>query len=193
MTDDHPTLERDLRACLDAADHRGAVALLSRVYARRLRGLMRRLFTDSAEAEDALQEAWIAVLAGIGSYRFDGDVRSWLFRVAVRKAIDEKRRRRSFVTMDSLLLAHARAPTGSGADRMRPDRGHSLNERRARFEAKLGRMTERDQIAATLVLHARLGMADIAAILETSEVNVRKIKSRVVEALLAAVESDDRG
>jgi RNA polymerase sigma factor (sigma-70 family) len=180
-----------LRALVESGAYAAAAALLSRTYGRRLRGFVGRLFADSAEADDVVQEVWLAVLAGLRTFRFEGEPKSWLFRVALRKAIDEKRRRRSFVELDSVLMERAQARAQSSAERRhRPDRRLSLLARQRRALAVLEQLSERDRLVVTLLLQARLKPAEVAEATGTSEVNVRKIKSRVIETILAAVDED---
>ena len=58
-----------------------------------MRQLARGILRDPALAEDVAQEAFLTAYRKARTYRGDGSVKSWLFRIGVRRAIDELRRR----------------------------------------------------------------------------------------------------
>lgn len=73
---------------------RQALDTLLRRHVERIHGLCRRMCGNEADADDATQEALIAVARGIG--RFDGRsaFATWIYRVATNSCLDELRRRR---------------------------------------------------------------------------------------------------
>lgn len=95
----------DERALLDAARAGDGEALdrLLRLHYDSIHAVCRRITGNSADADDAAQEALIAIVRAIG--RFDDRARfsTWAYRVAVNASLDELRRRR-------------RRPTAHGED-----------------------------------------------------------------------------
>ena len=81
---------------------RYALETLLRRHHDRLWRLCRRVMGDDADAQDALQEALIAVARGIR--RFDGRAAfsTWSYRVATNACLDELRRRRRRPVPDAL-------------------------------------------------------------------------------------------
>ena len=82
---------------LVAAAQDGDRAALDRLLRRhhdRIHALCRRICGNDADAEDATQEALIAVVRGLG--RFDGRAAfaTWSYRIATNACLDELRRRR---------------------------------------------------------------------------------------------------
>lgn len=73
---------------------RDAVESLLRRHYDRVHGVCRRIAGNDADADDATQEALLAIVRGIG--RFGGASRfsTWVHRVAVNACLDELRRRR---------------------------------------------------------------------------------------------------
>jgi RNA polymerase sigma-70 factor, ECF subfamily len=73
---------------------RDALETLLRRHHDRLWALCRRLIGNRADAEDALQDALIAIARGI--HRYDGRAAftTWSYRVATNACLDEVRRRR---------------------------------------------------------------------------------------------------
>lgn len=60
----------------------------------RLYRLVFDILRDPADAEDALQEVFMRVHASISSFRGDARLSTWLYQVAVRKALEKLRSRR---------------------------------------------------------------------------------------------------
>jgi len=71
----------------------GAREELFRRHAPLVYRLAYRLVRNATEAEDVLQEAFVEVLASIHGYRGEAPLRSWLCRIAVRRALRHRNRR----------------------------------------------------------------------------------------------------
>jgi RNA polymerase sigma-70 factor (ECF subfamily) len=80
-------------AAAQAGDREALEALLRRHHDR-LWALCRRLTGNHADAEDALQDALIAVARGIRRYDGRAAFTTWSYRVATNACLDELRRRR---------------------------------------------------------------------------------------------------
>ncbi|MBO9203517.1 MULTISPECIES: RNA polymerase sigma factor [Niastella] len=64
-----------------------------------------RLVKHTAEAEDILQESFVAAFQGIADFAPDGAFRAWVKRIAINKSIDWIRKRKiSFVELDPHLV-----------------------------------------------------------------------------------------
>ncbi len=50
---------------------------------------------DETEAEDAAQEVFIKIYESIGSFRQDAALSTWIYRLAINKALDKTRRRKT--------------------------------------------------------------------------------------------------
>jgi RNA polymerase sigma-70 factor (ECF subfamily) len=75
-----------------------------------------RITGSAAEAEDVVQEAWLAAWRSLAGFRQESAVSTWLYRVVTNSALAVLRRRRPTVsldapdpqsTVDSALLAAA--------------------------------------------------------------------------------------
>lgn len=71
------------------------------------------ILRDRALAEDVAQEAFLAAHRKAKSFRGEGSFRSWLFRIAARRALDEIRRRQS---RGEVELEEPEGPSGAGID-----------------------------------------------------------------------------
>src|SRR5688572_10685993 len=67
---------------------------LMRQYNPRLFRVARSILKDEAEAEDALQEAYIQAYRKMADFRGDAEVGTWLTRIVINQALMQLRRRR---------------------------------------------------------------------------------------------------
>lgn len=85
--------DRDALARYLDGDERAFEELVIR-YEAKIRNVAFGVLRDRGLAEDVAQETFLTAYRKAGSFRGEGSVRSWLFRIAVRRALDELRRRR---------------------------------------------------------------------------------------------------
>jgi RNA polymerase sigma-70 factor (ECF subfamily) len=77
-------LAREADACL----------LLIRTYNQRLYRLARSILRNDAEAEEAVQEAYLRAFAHLDTFRGDSTLATWLSRIAINEALGRLRKRR---------------------------------------------------------------------------------------------------
>lgn len=112
-----------------AQGDRAAFRSLYRDTSAKLFGLSLRILKDRAEAEDALQEVYVKIWHGAGSYRANGlSPMTWLIAVARNHSIDRLRRRQA----------------ASGGI----DEAHSLADARPGPEAQVLARSEAGRVAA---------------------------------------------
>ena len=70
-----------------------AFELLMRRYNQTLYRTARSILRDDAEAEDAVQEAYILAYRAIGAFRGEAKLSTWLIRIVVNEAIARSRKR----------------------------------------------------------------------------------------------------
>ena len=75
-----------------AADDHGAFERLMRRYNGRLFRIARAILKDDAEAEDAVQDAYLEAFRHIAAFRGDAQVATWLTRIAINQALMRLRR-----------------------------------------------------------------------------------------------------
>ena len=68
--------------------------LLVRRYDERVYRTIRSLLRDEDEVEDAMQQAWLAAYASLGSFEGGSTFSTWLTRIAMNEALLHLRRRR---------------------------------------------------------------------------------------------------
>ena len=170
----------DPRIPAAAAGDRTAAEALCRELLPRVRNLVRYLVRGETRVDDIAQEALIAVLRGLGSYRGEGRFEAWVDRVVARSTFATLRR----------IRAETQPGTEDVAERERdPVEGTAYEDRRE-LAAALDRLPH-DQRQA-LILHFSLGMtvpeiaAAVAAPFETVRSRLRLAKATLRETLKGA-------
>jgi len=83
----------ELARCVAGGDEL-AFEVLMRKHNRRLYRVARAVLRDDAEAEDALQLAYLRVFQSIGSYRGESRLSTWMTRIVVNESLMRMRKRR---------------------------------------------------------------------------------------------------
>jgi RNA polymerase sigma-70 factor (ECF subfamily) len=101
---DLPSEEAALVAELRAGSERAFAELIAQ-YHQPLYSLIARSLHDPADASDITQEVFIKVFRNIGSFHGDASLRTWLYRIALREASNQRRwwsrHKRQEVAMDA--------------------------------------------------------------------------------------------
>lgn len=79
-----------------------AFAAIVRHYDAGLRRLAYRLLEDRDRMDDALQEAYVKAFRGLPRFRGGSSLGTWLYRIAYNACLDEHRRARSVVPIESV-------------------------------------------------------------------------------------------
>ncbi len=77
--------------------------ILTKQYGKTLYWHIRRIVVAHEDAEDALQETFVKIYSRIDSYKGDGQLSSWMYRIATNEALTLLRRQTHlFQSIDSL-------------------------------------------------------------------------------------------
>ena len=80
-----------------------AFAFLVNSYKNRLYSAVLNILQDKDDTEDALQETFIQVHESIAMFREDSTLSTWIYRIAVRKALEKLRRRKTRQRIQSIV------------------------------------------------------------------------------------------
>lgn len=155
----------------------GAFELLMRRHNRRLYRVARAMLRDGAEAEDALQDAYLAAYQSIEGYRGQASLATWLSRVLVNQCLARlrrKARRENIVPMVAMadageLEAHAMP----GRESETPEGALMRTELRAVLERKLDALPESFRTVFVLRCVEELSVEETAQVLDVPEATVR--------------------
>lgn len=170
LSDDDASLARRI-----AGGERPAFEQLMRRYNRRLYRLARASLSDDAEAQDALQDAYLCAYRSIGQFRGEAALSTWLSRLVLNACAARRRRstRRDniipIVSSERDMDAVAEVPD-SGEQ---PDHLVARSQIRGVLERKVGELPEIFRIVFVLRSVEELSVEEIAAMLSVSEETVR--------------------
>jgi RNA polymerase sigma-70 factor (ECF subfamily) len=152
----------------------------------RLVSLARRILGDASEAEDAAQEALIALGSDPVAQRGDNDVAAWLSRVVVNGSLNRLRTRRRAEVRNEVVAARE-FPVSSD------ETAEAIAEadERDRVRATLATLPER-QALALLLRHGGYSYREIASALGVAEGSVGVLLARGERAFRQAHEEMNR-
>ncbi len=98
------TEDNSLRQMLqDSSQREEGFRMLMKQFGQTLYWHIRRIVVGHDDAEDVLQETFIKILNHIGSFKGEGSLTTWLYRIATNEALQHLRQQTSlFQTIDSL-------------------------------------------------------------------------------------------
>jgi RNA polymerase sigma-70 factor (ECF subfamily) len=168
--------DRTLAAAV-AAGERDAFVCLMRRYNQRLFRLARATLRNDADAQDALQEAYLAAYRSIGAFRGDAQLSTWLSRLVLNACFARLRRegrRRAAAPMVSLS-----ANDGSDLEYMdssegtSPDDALMRSQLRVLLERKLDALPEVFRVVFVMRCVEELSVEETAQCLGIPEATVR--------------------
>jgi RNA polymerase sigma-70 factor (ECF subfamily) len=145
-----------------------AMEALMRRHNRVLYRTARAILRDDAEAEEAVQDAYLKAFGALESFRAESRLSTWLVRIAANEAL--MRRRRMARSADVIPLNGTEEPMDNAEG---PERAAGRGELRRLLEARIDRLP--DDFRAVFVLRAleELSVEDTAAALDIPEATVR--------------------
>lgn len=171
---------------------------LMRKYNRVLYRTARAILKNDADAEDALQIAYLSAYRSIGGFRGESRLSTWLTRIVVNEAMMRLRRRGSeamVVPLDSVAdeEGNIMASETTAPEAGRPELAAMRGETRALLERRIDALP--DAFRAVFVLRAleELSVEDTAASLHIPEATVRtrffRARSLLRESLAREMDS----
>ena len=145
-----------------------AMAALMRRHNRVLFRPARAILRDDAEAEEAVQDAYLKAFRALDSFRGQARLSTWLVRIAANEAL--MRRRSRARSAEVIPLSGTEEPMDTAE---RPEQAAGRGELRRLLEARIDRLP--DDFRAVFVLRAleELSVEDTAASLGIPEATVR--------------------
>ncbi|MCU9957623.1 RNA polymerase sigma factor [Burkholderia sp. BKH01] len=187
-------------ARLVAAGSRAAFEQLMRRYNRRLYRLARATLHNDADAEDALQDAYLAAFRAIASFRGDASLSTWLSRLVLNACFTRQRRS---ARRDNIAPMVSTSTIGDFERNVMvedpissPDRALMRAELRALLERKLDALPEAFRVVFVLRCVEELSVEETAQCLGIPEATVRsrhfRARSMLRESLAQEVDLAER-
>jgi len=162
--------DTELIASILAGDTRAMEALM-RLHNRTLYRTARAILRDDAEAEDAVQEAYLQAFRALRTFRGESRLSTWLVRITANEALMHRRRnvRAALVVPMDVYVE----PDSLVSDEAGPERDAQRGEMRRLLEERIDALP--DGYRAVFVLRAleELTVEETAAALGVPEATVR--------------------
>jgi RNA polymerase sigma-70 factor, ECF subfamily len=165
---------------------------LMRRFNRRLFRLARATLRDDAEAEDALQEAYLLAYRKISQFRGESALSTWLSRLVLNECLGRLRRsaRRETVVSIVPIPADMDDDTMAPSSFEQPDDAAHRAELRALIESKLDELPGDFRTVFVLRTVEELSVEETAAVLGLPEATVRSLHFRARGLLREALSRD---
>jgi RNA polymerase sigma-70 factor (ECF subfamily) len=192
-----PEDEIDLVRRIVAGDG-AAFEQLMRRHNRRLFRVARAVLKDEAEAQDALQEAYLRAYRSIGQFRNDAALATWLSRLVLNECFGRLRRtaRRQNVVPIQHCDVETEADDMSTDEHEAPDMTLGRLQIRQLLERKLDELPEAFRLVFTLRSIEELSVEEVAQCLTIPEATVRsrhfRAKGLLRESLAREIDIAER-
>src|SRR5665811_34992 len=141
-----------------------------------------RIVRDRNYAEDVVQETFIKVIGSIGTYRGEGPIAAWIYRIAYRESITVTRRRIEEPLDPTEAMVRADRATKSVEDEV------LCGELAGLLDEAIGALSEPVRAAFVLRDIEGLSTADVASALNVSASAVKMRLARARESLRVQLE-----
>ena len=177
-----------------AAGEPAAFETLMRRHNRTLFRTARAILRDDAEAEDALQEAYLQAYRGIGGFRGEARLSTWLARIVANEALMRLRKRARRAEIVPLQPGVPETDIDNVADNMdqTPERSAQRVEMRRLLEAEIDSLPDDYRVVFVLRAVEELSVEDTAEALRIPQATVRtrlfRARSLLREGLAAKID-----
>lgn len=172
----------DVELCTHAATgERRAFGELVRRHGSAVRGLLRRMGAQGAEADDTAQDAFLTAFERIAEFRGEGTFAGWVKKIAARLYLKrlQKERRLGAITAEA-----------EGED---PDEPSGDAEGRIDLDEALKRLVPAERVCVTMCFGAGLSHAEAAEALNLPLGTVKSHVKRGLDKLRARLAPADEG
>jgi len=163
----HPAAAADESALVEGVRRGDAAAFdaLAGAYMRRAFAVAYRLLGNREDAEDLVQDAFVAVLRKIDTFQAGRGFSPWFFRILVNRGLNARKSR--------ALRSTDEIPVSAAAAGHSPEREAERAELRGRLARAMETLPDRQRVIVQLFELEGFGGPEIAEILEISDGTVR--------------------
>jgi RNA polymerase sigma factor (sigma-70 family) len=134
---------------------------------------------DPAEAEDAAQETFIQVFESIERFRHDSSLSTWIYRIAVRKALDKIRKQKTRQRLQQLIPWWMPEESKSPGEFHHPGIEAEHKEKSAILFNAIQSLPEKQRIAFTLIKVQGMSYEEAMEVLQQ---NIKAVESLISRA-----------
>lgn len=170
-----------------------AFEAIMRHYNRKLFRTARSILRSDAEAEDALQEAYLLAWRGLSRFRLEANLSTWLVRIVVNEALGRLRRTKAqVIPLDAAMKSPDPDVQASLTERacLQPEPSAMRGQLRALMEARIELLPDLYRTVFMLRAVEEMSVDEVAAALQLPEATVRTRYFRARSLLREGLASD---
>ena len=143
------------------------------------------------EAEDICQEVFVQVYHSVSGFNGDAKLSTWLYRIAVNKALERERRNKTAKRINSFkkVIGLGVSEEETVAELNHPGIRLEQKEQAAVLFSALKQLPEKQRIAFTLVKTEGLSYTEVSEVMNTSVASVEGLLHRAKENLRSILTS----
>jgi RNA polymerase sigma-70 factor (ECF subfamily) len=135
------------------------------------------------EAEDITQDVFIKIFHGIGKFRGDAKLSSWIYRIAVNTCLKRERRKKLENWISLEFLFQEKEQLQPVSPEPTPDHEIEIAEKERIVQQAIKSLSERQKTALILHRYENLSYKEIAAVMEISLSAVESLLHRAKDNL----------
>ena len=149
-------------------------------YHNRVSHTVLNILQDTSEAEDVAQETFIQVFESVGAFKEESSLSTWIYRIAVRKALDKIRRRKTRQKLHKLLPWWMPEEKKSGDTAFRHPGIVAENKEKAAILFKaIESLPEKQKLAFTLIKVQGMNYEEACEVMQQ---NIKAVESLISRA-----------
>ena len=171
-----PHLDDQALAALVTTGDEAAVRLLTKRFNQTLYRTARAILRDDAEAEDALQDAYLKAIRAMGTFRADAKLQTWLVRIVANEALQRLRKTRrgaQVIALDGDIETPIEDIMAPDEPVAQPERETQRAEVRRIMERKIDELPDAFRTVFVLRAVEEMTVEEVAASLDIPEATVR--------------------
>ncbi|TMI95201.1 MAG: sigma-70 family RNA polymerase sigma factor [Bacteroidetes bacterium] len=140
-----------------------AFTAIIKKYQEKLYWHVRRMVIDHEDANDVLQNVFLRVWNGLGNFREDSQLYTWLYRIATNECLTyiEQQKKRMSVSLDEF---------DSGlSNKVRADSHFDANRLEWKLQLAIQQLPEKQKIVFNLRYYDEMPYEEMSRVLDTSE------------------------
>ncbi|MGV6845404.1 MAG: RNA polymerase sigma factor [Lutibacter sp.] len=173
MNQDNEHIKTLLKRCLK--QNQKAQFEIYKLYYKAMYNCSLRILNDSFEAEDVMQESFLAAFKKLGSYKGEVSFGSWLKRIVINKSISSLKKKQSLIQLDDEIGTINETPVFISFDEIKNDVSYIIK--------KINELKPNYKIVVNLNLIEGYDTIEISQILNISHANCRTMLSRAKNKL----------
>lgn len=161
-----------------------AFTAIIKKYQEKLYWHIRRMVIDHEDANDVLQNMFIKVWNGLGNFREDSQLYTWLYRIATNESLTfiEQQKKRTSVSLSDVE---------SGlSNKIKAEKNFDANRLEWKLQLAIQQLPEKQRIVFNLRYYDEMPYEEMSRVLETSEGALKASYHHAVKKVEAFILND---